>query len=75
MLKVAQRNVGRHSTILRLRVFEHGTRMESAIFADLGSEYALNLARFVDEDGVSIVGGCCGTGADHIRALTARLAG
>ncbi len=31
--------------------------------------------RFVVEDGVSIVGGCCGTTPEHIRALAARVAG
>ncbi len=31
--------------------------------------------RFVKESGVSIVGGCCGTTPDHIRALANRLKG
>lgn len=29
--------------------------------------------RFIREDGVNIVGGCCGTGPDHIRAVAQRL--
>ncbi len=29
--------------------------------------------RFVEEDGVNLIGGCCGTGTDHIRALDAML--
>lgn len=32
-------------------------------------EMAKWLLRFVEEDGVAIVGGCCGTTADHIREL------
>ncbi|HET6467742.1 MAG TPA: homocysteine S-methyltransferase family protein, partial [Geminicoccaceae bacterium] len=32
-------------------------------------ELARWLERFVTEDGVNIVGGCCGTGGEHIRAL------
>ena len=32
-------------------------------------EMAKWLLRFVKEDGIAIVGGCCGTTADHIRAL------
>ena len=31
------------------------------------------LGRFVDEDGVNLIGGCCGTGPDHIEALDAML--
>ncbi|WP_374440719.1 methionine synthase [Stella sp.] len=27
------------------------------------------LGRFIDEDGIGMVGGCCGTGNDHIAAL------
>ena len=38
-------------------------------------EYAAIAADWVAEHGVTIVGGCCGTGPDHIRALTERLAG
>ena len=33
------------------------------------AEMAKWLMRFVEEDGVTIVGGCCGTTAEHIRAL------
>lgn len=38
-------------------------------------DYAEIAADWVANHGVTIIGGCCGTGADHIRALTARLAG
>ncbi len=36
-------------------------------------EMAKWLARFVDEDGVAMVGGCCGTRPEHIAALDAML--
>ena len=36
-------------------------------------EMAEWLGRFVDEDGVSIVGGCCGTTEHHVAALDAML--
>ena len=36
-------------------------------------DLAMWIERFVTEDGVNIVGGCCGTGAEHIGALDAML--
>jgi 5-methyltetrahydrofolate--homocysteine methyltransferase len=36
-------------------------------------ELARWLERFIQEDGVNIVGGCCGTGAEHIAAVDAML--
>ncbi len=36
---------------------------------------AEHLKRFVEEYGVNIVGGCCGTGPDHIRAISAAVRG
>ncbi len=36
-------------------------------------ELALWLARYVREEGVNLVGGCCGTTPEHIRALDAML--
>ncbi|MEV4630519.1 methionine synthase [Micromonospora sp. NPDC049523] len=38
-------------------------------------ELADALDRFVNEYGVSLVGGCCGTTPEHIRAVSERLAG
>jgi len=38
-------------------------------------EFATWVERFVLEDGVNIVGGCCGTTPAHIAALAARVAG
>ncbi|MFP4106769.1 MAG: methionine synthase [Phycisphaerae bacterium] len=38
-------------------------------------EYAEAMARYVVEDGVEIVGGCCGTTPEHIRRLVAELEG
>ena len=37
--------------------------------------YAEQMFRFVTEQGVSIVGGCCGTSPKHIAALATKLAG
>ncbi len=33
------------------------------------TEFAGWLERFVVEDGVNVIGGCCGTGVEHVRAL------
>lgn len=38
-------------------------------------EFAQHMKKFVIDFGVSIVGGCCGSTPDHIRALTAELDG
>ena len=38
-------------------------------------EYAEQMYQFVANQGVSIVGGCCGTSPTHIKALVQRLAG
>jgi len=38
-------------------------------------EFATHMRRFVEEFGVSIVGGCCGSSPDHIRALAQALRG
>jgi len=39
------------------------------------AEFAQAMRRFVEQYGVSIVGGCCGTTPDHIAALVAALKG
>ncbi len=45
---------------------------EEAVSAE---DYAAAAEGWVRDQGVQIVGGCCGTGPDHIRALTERLVG
>ena len=37
------------------------------------AELARHLAYFVEELGVQVVGGCCGTGPDHIAAVVERV--
>ena len=39
------------------------------------AEYARHMRNFVENYGVSVVGGCCGTSPEHIRALAAELHG
>ncbi|MDF1587350.1 methionine synthase [Marinimicrococcus flavescens] len=47
---------------------------EGQTYYPLGAdELAGWLERFVREDGLSFIGGCCGTGEEHIRALDAML--
>ena len=45
------------------------------IFPDEPEPLAAVLGEFVERYGVSIVGGCCGTTPDHIRALAERVKG
>ena len=45
------------------------------IFPETPEQIANVLGDFVERYGVSIVGGCCGTTPDHIRALAERVAG
>jgi 5-methyltetrahydrofolate--homocysteine methyltransferase len=45
------------------------------IFPEEPDSIAATLGEFVDSYGISIVGGCCGTTPDHIRALAERVAG
>src|SRR5215207_4703508 len=45
------------------------------IFPETPEQISNVLGDFVDRHGVSIVGGCCGTTPDHIRALAERVAG
>ena len=37
------------------------------------AEFARHMRHFVEQYGVSVVGGCCGTSPEHIRALAAAL--
>jgi len=45
------------------------------VYAMKPEDFAGELKRFVEQYGVNIVGGCCGTSPDHIRALRTALAG
>ncbi|GAA4923535.1 methionine synthase (B12-dependent) [Stackebrandtia albiflava] len=48
---------------------------DGAVFPLTPPELADALDRFVDEYGVGLVGGCCGTTPEHIRQLSERMAG
>ena len=39
------------------------------------NDYAVEIRRWIDDFGVQVVGGCCGTGPEHIRALRKALKG
>src|SRR6266513_5218395 len=45
------------------------------IFPETPEQISTVLGEFVERHGVSIVGGCCGTTPDHIRAITERVSG
>jgi len=45
------------------------------IFPETPEQISSLLGEFVERHGVSIVGGCCGTTPEHIRALAERVAG
>jgi 5-methyltetrahydrofolate--homocysteine methyltransferase len=45
------------------------------IFPETPEQISSVLGEFVERHGVSIVGGCCGTTPEHIRALAERVAG
>jgi 5-methyltetrahydrofolate--homocysteine methyltransferase len=45
------------------------------VFPEQPEPLADTLSEFVERFGVSIVGGCCGTTPDHIRAIAERVAG
>ena len=38
-------------------------------------DFVHHMAQFVEQDGVSVIGGCCGTTSEHIRRLAAACAG
>ncbi|MEO5953322.1 MAG: homocysteine S-methyltransferase family protein, partial [Chloroflexia bacterium] len=40
-----------------------------AVYPELPEPMARDLYQFVNEFGVSVIGGCCGTGPEHIRAF------
>src|ERR671929_99510 len=45
------------------------------IFPEQPAPLATTLAEFVERYGVNIVGGCCGTTPEHIRAIVERVVG
>ena len=49
----------------------HGITTAGTRTAQLGA----GMGEFIERYGISIVGGCCGTTPDHIRAIAERCAG
>ncbi len=45
-----------------------------AVYPETPADFARQIAEFVEEFGVNIVGGCCGTTPDHMRAVIEALA-
>ncbi|MFT3774619.1 MAG: methionine synthase [Minicystis sp.] len=48
---------------------------ENGTYLETPDMIAATVGRFVDEGWINLVGGCCGTRADHIAALSRRVAG
>ena len=46
-----------------------------AVYPEKPEPFADALEAFVDDFGVSVIGGCCGSTPEHIRVLSARVAG
>ena len=66
----------RHWSGPKLAFAETGRlQMPDWIFEEIcpPNEYAEEIERWITEHGVQIVGGCCGTGPEHIRVLKERL--
>ena len=50
-------------------------RLPEWLYEEISSpdEYALQINGWIENHGVQVVGGCCGTRPDHIRALSRML--
>src|SRR3954466_7733114 len=77
-MRDAIRFLGEHSPlpvhcIPNAGMLHQGPRGET-IFPETPGELSEGLGQFVERYGVSIVGGCCGTTPDHIRAIHERCA-
>src|SRR3989440_4297188 len=78
-MRDAIRYLGEHSTVPVHCIPNAGLPIQGpdgeTIFPETPEHIATTLGEFVERYGVTIVGGCCGTTPDHIRALVDRVGG
>src|SRR2546421_11412580 len=78
-MRDAIRYLGEHSTVPVHCIPNAGLPIQGpdgeTIFPETPEHIATTLGEFVERYGMSIVGGCCGTTPDHIRALVERVGG
>ena len=78
-MRDAVRFLGEHSPLPISCIPNAGLPLQGpngeTIFPEQPDELAAVLGSFVERYGVSIVGGCCGTTPDHIRAIAQRVKG
>jgi 5-methyltetrahydrofolate--homocysteine methyltransferase len=78
-MRDAIRYLGEHSPLPVACIPNAGLPLQGpdgeTIFPEKPEPLAQALGEFVERYGVNIVGGCCGTTPEHIRAIVARVAG
>ncbi|MEA2356082.1 MAG: 5-methyltetrahydrofolate--homocysteine methyltransferase, partial [Solirubrobacteraceae bacterium] len=78
-MRDAVRFLGEHSPLPVACIPNAGLPLQGpdgeTIFPEQPGPLAASLGEFVDRYGVSIVGGCCGTTPDHIRAIVEHVRG
>ena len=78
-MRDAVRFLGEHSTLPIHCIPNAGLPLQGpdgeTIFPETPEQLAAVLGEFVERHGVGIVGGCCGTTPDHIRAIAERVKG
>lgn len=52
-----------------------GLPNEEGVYTETPESMAAAIARFIDDSSVNIVGGCCGSTPEHIRAIAAKVYG
>ena len=78
-MRDAIRYLGEHSTLPIHCIPNAGLPVQGpdgeTIFPETPEQISTVLGEFVERHGVGIVGGCCGTTPEHIRAIAERVAG
>jgi 5-methyltetrahydrofolate--homocysteine methyltransferase len=78
-MRDAIRYLGEHSPVPVHCIPNAGLPLQGpdgeTIFPEEPEPLAAVLGEFVDRHGVSVVGGCCGTTPDHVRAIAERVGG